>query len=208
MKYFRVRHDLVLQQNGGGLTDPDSTMRPPTNHTGNTDAEQSQSRRAENPSVTKQPPTSATSNIREARASDATETRPVNIDEVIRNGGILNGFHILPRPRFNSVDLHRTMNMRDIMSPDLATYHDSLHCAMDEIVSFARQIGGDAPVINLVMTAPSLNSSINAVLSQVNDYDVNLFTDQIEKILQSNDRLMADDAVDIGVTVVMNRRGG
>lgn len=94
------------------------------------------------------------------------------------------------------------------MSPDLATYHDSLHRAMDEIVSFVRQIGGDAPVINLVMTAPSLNSSINAVLSPVNDHDVNLFTDQIEKNLQSNDRLMADDAVDIGVTVVMNRRGG
>lgn len=94
------------------------------------------------------------------------------------------------------------------MSPDLDTYHVSLHTAMDEIVSFAREMGGDASVINLVMSAPSLNSSVNAVLTPGNNYDVNLFTEQIEKNVQSNNRLMADDAVEIEASIAMNRQGG
>jgi len=37
---------------------------------------------------------------------------------LIRKGGDVNGCHILPQPRFNSIDLRRTMNLRDNSSID------------------------------------------------------------------------------------------
>ncbi|XP_057179452.1 uncharacterized protein LOC130547506 [Triplophysa rosa] len=40
------------------------------------------------------------------------------------------------------------MNLRDIGATDLATYHVRLHETMNEIATFARQIGGDGSVIN------------------------------------------------------------
>jgi len=37
---------------------------------------------------------------------------------LIRKGGDVNGCHILPQPRFNSIDLRMTMNLRDNSSID------------------------------------------------------------------------------------------
>ncbi|XP_016333401.1 uncharacterized protein LOC107681606, partial [Sinocyclocheilus anshuiensis] len=210
-----LRHEIILEehnqllqqnnvQNGGALTDSDSTPAGAMHSSPTTSAtERSSSRRTVPPAGNNDSERPSTS-----RTADPAGTTRAIIDAAIRNGGTVNGFCVLPRPRFNSVDLRRTMNMREIMSTDLASYHVSLHNAMDEIVSFAQQIGGDASVINLVMTAPSLNSSVNAVLTPGNNYDVNLFTEQIEKILQSNERLMVDDAVEIEANVAMNRQGG
>ncbi len=202
-----------VAQNGGVLTDRSSASS--CNMHPSTDAEHSSSLSppsgnvdAERPSTTHSEPTTGDERPSTSRVADPSVTTRANIDAAIRNGGFVNGFRVLPRPRFNGFDLRRTMNMRDIMSPDLDTYHISLHTAMDEIVSFAREMGGDASIINLVMSAPSLNSSVNAILTPGNNYDVNLFTEQIENFLQSNNRLMADDAVEIEASVAMNRQGG
>nr|XP_021323064.1 uncharacterized protein LOC110438038 isoform X1 [Danio rerio] len=135
-------------------------------------------------------------------------TRQIDIETLLRDGGNVNEYHVLPRPRFNSVSLRRTLNMSEIRSQDLASYHIRLHDTMDDIVSFARQIGGDGSVINLCLRTPTLKSDVNAVLTPGNNYDVNLFTDQIAKILQSDDRLSANETVEIEAEVVMNRLGG
>ncbi len=94
--------------------------------------------------------------------SHQTEPNQINIDALIRHGGILNGYYITPRPRFNSVEMQRTMNMHKIRSTDLASYHILLHKKIEEIASFARRIGGDSSVINLTMNSESLKSSVNA----------------------------------------------
>ncbi|MGL5597509.1 MAG: hypothetical protein ACRDDA_05195, partial [Aeromonas sp.] len=134
--------------------------------------------------------------------------KDVDLDALIRNGGTLNGYHVLPRPRFNSVELRRPMNLRQINSTDLASYHIRLHDTMDEIVTFARQIAGEGGVISLTLRGASLKTDVNAVLSQGNNYDVNVFTEQIEKMLQSDDRMLSDDTVEISASVAMNRQGG
>ncbi len=100
------------------------------------------------------------------------------------------------------------MNLREINSTDLASYHTSLHGMLSEIVAFARKIGHDAPVINMTMSAPTLQTPINGVLTPGNHYDVDSLMDQFERVLQSNEQLLSDEAVEIDATVAMNRQGG
>ncbi len=213
------RRDQQLRQNsgqsGGTLAVSDSTSEPYCNtmrssaiSTGNNDAERPSASHAESPSDVARPSTRAMPNNHEPRPSDATEPSQINIDALIRHGGIVNGYYVTPRPRFNSVELRRTMNMREIRSTDLASYHILLQEKIEEIASFARRIGGDSSVINLTMNSESLKSSVNAVLTPGNNYDINIFTKQIDKFLQSGNQLLSDDAVEIEVDVAMNRQGG
>ncbi len=97
--------------------------------------------------------------------------------------------------------------MHEIRSTDLASYHILLHEKIEEIESFARRIGGNSSVINLTMNGESLKAPVNVILTPGN-YDVNLFTEQIEKILKSDDQLLSDDSVEFEVDVTMNRQGG
>lgn len=46
-----------------------------------------------------------------------------DIDTLIREGGLINDYRVLLRPHFNSVQLRRLMNLREINSTDLAAYH-------------------------------------------------------------------------------------
>ncbi|KAL1252652.1 hypothetical protein QQF64_017345 [Cirrhinus molitorella] len=209
-------------QNGGSLTDTITTSAGDSTHMASTSSvdEHSAYRRinpptgnnvppcnnmVERPSTSRAPDSERPLTSRATFPSGTTQASRANIDSAIRSGGTINGYRVSPRPRFNSADLHQTMNMREIMSTDLASCHLSLHNTMAEI---ARNIGGDGAVINLNLNSLRLRDPVNAVLSPGNNYDVNLFTDQIEKIVQSNDSLSADDAVEIEASVVMSRQGG
>ncbi|KAL1259980.1 hypothetical protein QQF64_007807 [Cirrhinus molitorella] len=209
-------------QNGGSLTDTITTSAGDSTHMASTSSvdEHSAYRRinpptgnnvppcnnmVERPSTSRAPDSERPLTSRATFPSGTTQASRANIDSAIRSGGTINGYRVSPRPRFNSADLHQTMNMREIMSTDLASCHLSLHNTMAEI---ARNIGGDGAVINLNLNSLRLRDPVNAVLSPGNNYDVNLFSDQIEKIVQSNDSLSADDAVEIEASVVMSRQGG
>ncbi|XP_067306560.1 uncharacterized protein [Pseudorasbora parva] len=140
--------------------------------------------------------------------TDRSPARHPNIETLIRHGGTVNGYHVLPKRRFNSVQLRRSMNLREINSTDLATYHNFLHDTFSDIVSFARDIGGEGSIINLSVSSSSLKSPINSVLTPGNNYDVGMFLDQFERVLQSDDRILSDDAVEIDASIAMNRQGG
>ncbi|XP_051741381.1 uncharacterized protein LOC127507995 [Ctenopharyngodon idella] len=131
-----------------------------------------------------------------------------DIAALLDRGGTVNGYRVLPRPRFNSVELQRSMNLREINSTDLAAYHIFFHDTMAEVVSLARHIGGDGSVINLTLKGPNLKSDVTGVLTPSNNYDVNIFIDQISRILQSDDQLMSDDQIEIQANIAMNRQGG
>lgn len=139
-----------------------------------------------------------------------TQTRlsRTDLDRLIREGGDVNGYHVLPRPRFNSLTLRRTTNLREINSTDLASYHIRLHDMLTGIVNFAREFDQNSPVINITLTAPSLQTPVIGILTHGNNYDVDGFMDQIERVLQSNDRLLSDQTVEFEASVAMNRQGG
>ncbi len=99
------RSDQQLRQNnvqsGGTLTNSDSTtdpsgntMRTSADLPGNNDAERASTSHTETPSDTAQPSDSAAPNNHEPRPSDATEPSQINIDALIRHGGILNGYYV------------------------------------------------------------------------------------------------------------------
>ncbi|MGL5903885.1 MAG: hypothetical protein ACRCZO_14490, partial [Cetobacterium sp.] len=141
-------------------------------------------------------------------ASGTSLPSRADIATLLDQGGTVNGYHVLPRPRFNSVELQRSMNLREINSNDLAAYYIFFHDTMAEVVSLARHIGGDGSVINLTLKGPNLKSDVTAVLTPSSNYDVNIFIDQIGRILQSDDQLMSDDQIEIQANIAMNRQGG
>ncbi len=195
-----VQYGGVLNNQLPACTDTDPDCDD-TEHTDGDDTSQ--------PSTSNMRPTSG--NVEALRETDPNKQSRLSrteIDTLIREGGFVNGYHVLPRPRFNSVSLKRSMNLREINSTDLASYHTSLHGMLSEIVAFAREIGHDAPVINMTMSAPTLQTPISGVLTPGNDYDVDSLMDQFERVLQSNEQLLSDDAVEIDATVAMNRQGG
>nr|DAC81392.1 TPA_asm: PolB-N [Pimephales minnow adintovirus] len=179
--------DESNDQHGGVLNNSDSDDRP----------------NADNVS-----PTGSVDSLSEGVRSREQRLNPDEIDRLLRSGGFVNGYHITPRPRFNGATLRRTMNLREINSTDLIAYHSYLHDMLNDIVAFARDFGGDGAVINLTLSAPTLQSPAGAVLTSGNNYDPNLLFEQIEKILQSNDQLLSDTAVEIEASVVQNRQGG
>ncbi|XP_026137823.1 uncharacterized protein LOC113114924 [Carassius auratus] len=181
-----VQHGGVLNNPPAACTeaDPDNTDHPAGNDT---------------------PQPSVSGNV-----DPTTQTRlsRTDVDRLIREGGDVNGYHALPQPRFNSVTLRRTTNMREINSTDLASYHARLHNMLTGIVNFAREFDTNSPVINITLMAPSLQMPVSGILTHSNNYNVIGFMDQIEKVLQSNDRLLSDQTVEFEASLAMNRQGG
>ncbi len=195
-----VQYGGVLNNQLPACTDTDPDCDDTEHHDGDDTSQ---------PSTSNTRPTSGNVDaLRETEPNKQSRLSRTEIDTLIREGGFVNGYHVLPRPRFNSVSLRRSMNLREINSTDLASYHTSLHGMLSEIVAFAREIGHDAPVINMTMSAPTLQTPISGVLTPGNDYDVDSLMDQFERVLQSNEQLLSDDAVEIDAAVAMNRQGG
>ncbi len=195
-----VQYGGVLNNQLPACTDTDPDCDDTEHHDGDDTSQ---------PSTSNTRPTSGNVDaLRETEPNKQSRLSRTEIDTLIREGGFVNGYHVLPRPRFNSVSLRRSMNLREINSTDLASYHTSLHSMLSEIVAFAREIGHDAPVINMTMSAPTLQTPISGVLTPGNDYDVDSLMDQFERVLQSNEQLLSDDAVEIDAAVAMNRQGG
>ncbi|XP_053481752.1 uncharacterized protein LOC128608210 [Ictalurus furcatus] len=130
------------------------------------------------------------------------------IESIVREGGSVGDYTVVPRRRFNGLEIRRRINMRVITAPDLAAYAIFLHDIMSEIVSFSRLLAGDGGLINITLRGPSLPSDVNAVLSPDNDYDLHIFTQQLENIMQSNSDVRADECLDLYVSIARGKHGG
>ncbi len=102
------------------------------------------------------------------------------IDRLISDGGRVGDFTIIPRPRFNGLEIRRTLNFREIAADDYAAYNIFLQDILNEIVDFSRLIAGDDGFINVSLQGESLPTDINAVLTLDNNHDISTFVDQIE----------------------------
>ncbi|XP_052396589.1 uncharacterized protein LOC127944585 [Carassius gibelio] len=120
-----------------------------------------------------------------------------DVDRLARDGGVVEGYTIVPRPHFNGLELHRDLNLREISSPNLAAYTIFVQNVLSEMVSFSRQIAGQGGFINISLRGPSLRRDVNAVLSPGNDYNEQVFVDQFEVVMQSNEGVMADDSLQL-----------
>ncbi len=130
------------------------------------------------------------------------------IDRLISEGGRVGDFTIIPRQRFNGLEIHRTLHFREIATDDYAAYHILLHDILNEIIDFSRLMAGENGFMNVSLHGESLPTDINAVLTPDNNHDVNTFVDQIERAVQSNADVGCDSALQLCVSVVRNRQGG
>ncbi|KAL0149348.1 hypothetical protein M9458_055386 [Cirrhinus mrigala] len=130
------------------------------------------------------------------------------IESLVREGGDVAGYTVIPRARFNGLEIHRIINLREISSTNLADYTVFLHDTLSEIVAFSRLLGGDGSLINITLRGASLTSDVNTLLSHGNDYSVDLFTDQLEKIMQSNSDVQFDESLNLRVSIARSKNGG
>ncbi len=130
------------------------------------------------------------------------------IDRLITDGGRVGDFTIIPRPRFNGLEIRRTLNFREIAADDYAAYNIFLQDILNEIVDFSRLMAGDDGFINVSLQGESLPTDINAVLTPDTNHDVSTFVDQIERAVQRNADVGCDSALQLCVSVVRNRQGG
>lgn len=133
----------------------------------------------------------------------------IEIDRLITEGGSVGGFRVTPRLNFNALEIHRTLNFRDIITDNLAAYNILFTDILNEIVTFSRLLAGQNGFINISLRGHDLPSDINYVLSPENDYSVESFADEIEKkTLQSNIDIPVDAPLELSVSIVRNRYGG
>lgn len=76
------------------------------------------------------------------------------------------------------------------------------------VINQALEASQPGSVLNVVLRGPSLASDVQAVLNANNDYNVNVFMEEIAQVLQSNDTSISDDELEFVVTVAQNRGGG
>lgn len=131
-----------------------------------------------------------------------------DVDRLARDGGVVGGYTVVPRPYFNGLELHRDLNLREISSPNLAAYTIFVQNVLSEMVSFSRQMAGQGGFINISLRGPSLKRDVNAVLSPGNDYTEQVFVDQFEAVMQSNEGVMADDSLQLHVSIARSKNGG
>ncbi len=130
------------------------------------------------------------------------------IDRLINEGGRVGDFTIIPRQRFNGLEIRRTLTFREIATDDFAAYHILLHNILNEIIDFSRLMAGENGFMNVSLHGESLPTDINAVLTPDNNHDVNTFIEQVERAFQSNADVGCDSALQLCVSVARNRQGG
>ncbi len=130
------------------------------------------------------------------------------IDSLVRHGGGVGGYTIVPRARFNGLEIHRIINFREISSTDLTDYTVFLHDRLSEIVTFSRLLAGCDSLINITLRGPTLTSDVNTLLSAGNDYCVDVFINEFEKITQSNSDVQFDESLNLRISIARTKQGG
>ncbi len=117
-------------------------------------------------------------------------------------------FTIIPRQRFNGLEMHRTLNFHEITADDYAAYNIFLQDILNEIVHFSRLMAGETGFMNVSLQGNILPTDIKAVLTPDNNHDVSTFIDQIERAVQSNADVGFDSALMLCMSVARNRQCG
>nr|XP_055068853.1 uncharacterized protein LOC129450248 [Misgurnus anguillicaudatus] len=133
---------------------------------------------------------------------------PDDVERLVRDGGEFNGYTVVPRTRFNSLEILRNINLRAIASTDMASYVLFLDGVLNDIVSISRIFAGDGGIIHVLLSGESLMSDVNALLTPANDYSVSALSDQLENIMQSNRDVCVDDNLMLKVSIVRSKNGG
>lgn len=130
------------------------------------------------------------------------------LNERIKRAGGMRDFNIVERQKFNGVEIRQNLDLRGIRMSDLRTALTTLRYKLTDIVNFSTNLAAPDGVLNIVLRGPSLSCDVCAVLNASNSYNAETFLNEIERVMQSNDRLLSDDSLEFVVNAALNKRGG
>ncbi|XP_037614712.1 uncharacterized protein LOC119481662 isoform X1 [Sebastes umbrosus] len=111
-------------------------------------------------------------------------------------------------PEFNASELRQRVDFRDINLDNPEQVPNRVRERLSGVIERALEDSPPPSVLNVILRGPSLASDVQAVLNADNEYNVDLFMEEISQVLQSNDDSMTDDELEFIVTVARDSRGG
>ncbi|KAK0153089.1 hypothetical protein N1851_005223 [Merluccius polli] len=82
----------------------------------------------------------------------------------------------------------------------LRTALATLRHRLTDVVNFSTILAAPDGILNIVL------SDVCAVLNASSSYNAETFLNEIEQVMQSNDRLLSDESLEFVVTAALNRR--
>ncbi len=83
------------------------------------------------------------------------------IDRLVSEGGRVGDFTIIPRQRFNGLEIRRTLNFREIATDDYAAHHIFLQDILKEIVDFFWLMGGETGFMSVSLCKARVSPQIS-----------------------------------------------
>ena len=111
-------------------------------------------------------------------------------------------------PNFNALGLRQHLDFRDIGLDNPELVPRRIRERLSGVIDCALDGTHPSSILNAVLRGPSLANDVQAILNSHNQYNTDLFLEEILRVLQSNDTSMSDDELEFIVTVVQNRSGG
>lgn len=110
-------------------------------------------------------------------------------------------------PVFNAREFRQPVDFRNIIIDNCDQAPAVVRGCLNSVLD--RAVEGTPPgsVLNVVLRGPSLSSDVQAVLNS-DDYNADIFLDEIARVMQSNADTMGDDQRELLVSVAWNRSGG
>ncbi|KAL3983293.1 interferon-induced GTP-binding protein Mx [Sarotherodon galilaeus] len=138
-----------------------------------------------------------------------TQTHAAVVEPIVQSGsGSHSQLSIREIPNFNARELRERLDFRDISLDDPEQVPERVRSCLANVIDRAVAGSQQGCVLNVVLRGPSLASDVQAVLNPDDQYDPDLFLDQIAQVMQSNDESIGDDELEFIVTVAQNSSGG
>ncbi len=130
------------------------------------------------------------------------------LSTVVSGEGVRGQIQVRDIPAFNASELRQRLDFRDISldNPELVPMR--VRDRLSGVIEWALEGAQPGSVLNVVLRGPSLACDVQAVLNSDDQYNTDLFLEEIAQVLQSNDTSLTDDELKFVVTVVCNRSGG
>ena len=111
-------------------------------------------------------------------------------------------------PNFNALDLRQRLDFKDISLNNPELVPRRIRERLSGVIDCALDGTHPSSILNAVLRGPSLANDVQAILNSHNQYNTDLFLEEILRVLQSYDASMSDDELEFIVTVVQNRSDG
>lgn len=96
-------------------------------------------------------------------------------------------------PHFNSRELRQRLDFKEIGLDNLQQVPGRVRESLANLIDQALEDAPSGSMLNVVLRGPSLTSDVQCVLQSDDDYNTDLFLEEIMQVLQSNDESISSE---------------